>query len=304
MKHDRRRRDERIDRLDAYLGGPIATPAAARPCITGVTPCPRSRPPSRSRSSATTSRAASSRPMTPTTTHARTVMLGGIDRRPGVIVRVADADDVVRVISLARETGVPLAVRSGGHSAAAHSVIDDGIVLDLRDMHAIEIDVEGRTAWAETGAHGGRVHDRRGGARARGRVRRHRLGRPRRDHARRRDRVPGADVRPDHRLAAGGRDRDRRRPAASASTPTRTSDLFWAIRGGGGNFGVATRFQYRLHPVGQVVGRHAGPAGDRRHRGRVHRGGRGGARGARRRSRTSCRARRCRSSPRSTTASS
>ena len=74
---------------------------------------------------------------------ARTVMLGGVDRRPGVIVRVADAIDVVQVVSLARDTGVPLAVRSGGHSAAAHSVIDDGIVLDLRDMHALEIDRRG-----------------------------------------------------------------------------------------------------------------------------------------------------------------
>ena len=65
---------------------------------------------------------------------ARTVFLGGVDRRPAVIVRVANNSDVSRVIALARDTGMPLAVRSGGHSGAAHSVVDDGIVLDLGDM--------------------------------------------------------------------------------------------------------------------------------------------------------------------------
>jgi FAD/FMN-containing dehydrogenase len=62
---------------------------------------------------------------------ARTVFYGGVDRRPVVIVRVADASDVARVVSLACETGLPLAVRSGGHSTAGHSVCEGGIVLDL-----------------------------------------------------------------------------------------------------------------------------------------------------------------------------
>src|SRR4028118_440819 len=82
---------------------------------------------------------------------ARTVFYGGIDRRPAVIVRVASAADVSQVVSLARETGLELAVRSGGHSLAGYSVSDGGIVLDLSDMKALEIDVEGRTAWAQTG---------------------------------------------------------------------------------------------------------------------------------------------------------
>src|SRR5688572_16067008 len=80
---------------------------------------------------------------------ARTVFVGGIDRRPAVIARVADAADVSRVVSLASETGLELAVRSGGHSI--HCVSEGGIVLDLSDMKAMDIDVEGRTAWAETG---------------------------------------------------------------------------------------------------------------------------------------------------------
>src|SRR5919108_5114707 len=82
---------------------------------------------------------------------ARTVFPGGIDRRPALIARVADADDVSRVIALARDSGVPLSVRSGGHSPAGHGVNDDGIVLDLTDLKAFEIDPGRRTAWAETG---------------------------------------------------------------------------------------------------------------------------------------------------------
>src|SRR3990172_9477441 len=82
---------------------------------------------------------------------ARTVFLGGIDRRPAAIVRVMDAGDVARVVTLARETGLELAVRSGGHSSVGHSVSEGGIVLDLSGMKALQINVQGRTAWAETG---------------------------------------------------------------------------------------------------------------------------------------------------------
>ena len=78
---------------------------------------------------------------------ARTVFYGGIDRRPAVIIRAADANDVSHVVSLARETRLPLAVRSGGHSFAGHSVVDGGIVLDLSDLCVLDIDFVGRTAW-------------------------------------------------------------------------------------------------------------------------------------------------------------
>ncbi len=74
---------------------------------------------------------------------ARSLFYGGMDRRPAVIIRPTDAPEVAAVIELARQTGLPLAVRSGGHSAAGHSVVDDGIVLDLSCMKALELDLEG-----------------------------------------------------------------------------------------------------------------------------------------------------------------
>jgi FAD/FMN-containing dehydrogenase len=82
---------------------------------------------------------------------ARTVFYGGFDRRPAVIIRAADPSDVARVVSLAVETGLALAIRSGGHSLAGHSVCDGGIVVDLSEMKALDIDSQERTAWAETG---------------------------------------------------------------------------------------------------------------------------------------------------------
>src|SRR4029453_1747967 len=81
---------------------------------------------------------------------ARTIFYGGDDRRPALIARVADAADVSTLVRLAREGGLELAVRSGGHSVAGHSA-SDGIVLDLSEMKAIDVDVEKRTAWAQTG---------------------------------------------------------------------------------------------------------------------------------------------------------
>ena len=184
---------------------------------------------------------------------ARTVFLGGVDDRPAVIVRVADATDVATVIAVARETGLELAIRSGGHSGAGHSVCDGGIVLDLHDMKALDIDVDGRTAWAETGltaveystaaaAHGlatgfgdtGSVGI--GGITLGGGV-----GYLVRKHGLTIDDLLAAEV-----VTADGE--------LLGVDAENHPDLFWAIRGGGGNFGVATRFKFRLHEVPSVVG--------------------------------------------------
>jgi FAD/FMN-containing dehydrogenase len=184
---------------------------------------------------------------------ARTVFYGGIDRRPTLIARAKDAADVSRVVTLARESNLELAIRSGGHSSAGHSTTDGGIVLDLRDMKGLEIDVEGRTAWAETGlttgeyttavgAHGlatgsgdtGSVGI--GGITLGGGI-----GYLVHKHGLTIDDLLAAEV-----VTADG---ELLRVDAESHP-----DLFWAIRGGGGNFGVATRFQFRLHEVDQIVG--------------------------------------------------
>jgi FAD/FMN-containing dehydrogenase len=183
----------------------------------------------------------------------RTPFYGGIDRRPAVIVRAADADDISRVIALARETGLELAIRSGGHSIPGHSTTEGGIVLDLGDLDGLEIDVEGRTAWVGGGVTTGRYTGAAaeqglatpfgdtgsvgiGGLTLGGGI-----GFLVRKHGLTIDDLLAAEV-----VTADGQlvrvDED--------SHP----DLFWAIRGGGGNFGVATRFQLRLHELNGIVG--------------------------------------------------
>ncbi len=154
---------------------------------------------------------------------ARTVFLGGIDRRPSVIVRVANAGDVSHVVRLANETGLELAVRSGGHSSAGHGVTEGGIVLDLGDMRALEFDGR-RTAWAETGLTAGEyttaagAHGLATGFGDTGSVG---VGR---HHARRRHRLPRPQVRPHDRRPARRRGRDGRRaaPARRRREPSRS----------------------------------------------------------------------------------
>ena len=155
---------------------------------------------------------------------ARTVVAGGIDRRPAVIVRVADVEDVATVIALARRDRP----RAGGPQRRpqrrGHCVTEGGIVLDLSDMKA--------TRHRRPRPHGvgrdrpdrGRVFDRRRGARARHRLRRHGFRRDRRDHARRRRRLPRPQVRADDRRPPRRRDRHGRWRAAPRrrrrTTPT------------------------------------------------------------------------------------
>jgi FAD/FMN-containing dehydrogenase len=184
---------------------------------------------------------------------ARTVVHGGVDRRPAAIVRVADADEVARVVSLARETGLELAVRSGGHSSAGHSVTEGGILLDLSLMKALEINPDRQVVWAETGLTAGEVtsatgaHDLAVGFGDTGSVGIGGLtlgggiGLLVRKHGLTIDDLLAAEI-----VTADGR----RLVADEDHYP----DLFWALRGGGGNFGVATRFQFRLHPVDTVTG--------------------------------------------------
>jgi len=184
---------------------------------------------------------------------ARRVVFTGFDRRPSAIVRVADAGDVSRVVKLARETGAELAVRSGGHSRAGHGTSDGGIVLDLAGMNAFEIDGDGRTAWTQTGITAGDYTAAAGehglatgfgdaptvgvgGLTLGGGV-----GFLTRKHGLTIDDLLAAEV-----VTADGE-------LLKADADTH-ADLFWALRGGGGNFGVATRLQFRLHQIDEVVG--------------------------------------------------
>jgi FAD/FMN-containing dehydrogenase len=184
---------------------------------------------------------------------ARTVFYGGFDRRPAAIARVADETDVARVVRFARETGLELAVRSGGHSTAGHCTTDGGIVLDLRDMKAFDIDVDGRTVWAQAGLTSGEFSAKAGdhglatgfgdtgsvgigGITLGGGV-----GYLVRKHGMTIDDLLAADV-----VTADGQ--------LLRLDAENHPDLFWAIRGGGGNFGVATRFRFRLHELNTVVG--------------------------------------------------
>src|SRR5439155_14932996 len=167
--------------------------------------------------------------------------------------RVADANDVSRVISLVRESGTEFVVRSGGHGVAGYALPNDGIVLDLRDMRALDIDAERRIAWAETGltaaeyttaadAHrlatgfGDTGSVGLGGLILGGGV-----GYLVRKYGLTIDDLLAAEI-----VTADG--------ALRRVDAEHDPDLFWAIRGGGGNFGVATRFKLRLHSVGTVVG--------------------------------------------------
>ena len=183
----------------------------------------------------------------------RSVMYGGIDPRPAVIVRVADAADVAAVIEVAKQTGLPLAVRSGGHSGSGHSTVDGGIVIDVRDLDELDIDPVARTAWAGSGVTAMQYttaaaeHKLATGFGDTGSVG---LG----------GLVTGAGVgylarrdglTIDNLLAAEIVTADGQLRAVDAE---HEPDLFWAIRGGGGNFGVVTRFKLRLHELDGVVG--------------------------------------------------
>jgi FAD binding domain/Berberine and berberine like len=183
----------------------------------------------------------------------RLVFAGSVDRRPAVIVRPRDASEVARVVSVARESGLDLAVRGGGHSVAGHGVCDDGIVIDLANLRGLDIDPEDRTAWAQsgltTGEYASTVAEHGlatgfgdtssvgiGGLTLGGG-----LGFLTRADGMTIDNLLGAEI-----VTADGR--------ILQVDPENHPTLFWALRGGGGNFGVVTRFRYRLRELPGIVG--------------------------------------------------
>ncbi len=183
---------------------------------------------------------------------ARAVWNAMIDRHPALIARCAGTADVRAALSWARDHGLPLAVRGGGHNIAGSALCDDGLVIDLSAMRSVHIDPQRRRAQVEGGA---TLHDFDHEAQAFG------LATPLGINST--TGVAGLalgggfgwlsrtlGLAADNLLAADMVMADGQYLHASA---TQHPDLFWAIRGGGGNFGVVTRFEFQLHPVGPEV---------------------------------------------------
>ena len=183
---------------------------------------------------------------------ARMIWNGMHDKRPALIARCLSTDDVVQAVNFARDHGLLTAIRGGGHSWPGKSVCDDGIMIDLSQMHGVNVDTERRVAGTGGGALLGNLDD---AALAHGLVTTAGVvshtgvggyttgggfGRLNRKYGLTIDNLLGAEI-----VTADGRVR-----YVSADNEP---DLFWAIRGGGGNFGVVTRFDFQLHEFDRNV---------------------------------------------------
>jgi FAD/FMN-containing dehydrogenase len=183
---------------------------------------------------------------------ARAVWNGAVDRRPKLIARCAGAADVAAAVRFARDRDLQIAVRGGGHNVAGTAVCDDGIVIDLSAMRAVSVDPAERTAQVQGGALWGDVdHETQAhGLATTGGIVSHTgvgglslgggIGWLMRKHGLAVDNLVAAEL-----VTAGG---DIVRASAHDHP-----DLFWALRGGGGNFGVVTSFRFALNPVGPTV---------------------------------------------------
>jgi FAD/FMN-containing dehydrogenase len=192
------------------------------------------------------------RPGDPGYDEARAVYNGMVDKRPALVARCAGVADVIAAVALARDRGLPLAVRCGGHNVAGKGTCDDGVVIDLSAMKGVHVDQRGRTALANAGTLWGEF-DREtqlfGLGTAGGRMTGTGVGG---------FTLGGgyAWISTKHGLAC---DNLIEAQVVTADGEVRTAsedadaDLLWALRGGGGNFGVVTSYRFRLHDLGPIV---------------------------------------------------
>jgi FAD/FMN-containing dehydrogenase len=183
---------------------------------------------------------------------ARAIWNGQVTRRPAIVARCTGTADVIEAVRFARERDLPASVRGGGHAVAGHALCDDGLVIDLSPMTAVRVDPVARTAHAQggcLGAHldreaqavglavtGGIVsHTGIGGLTLGGGI----------GHLMRAYGLAVDNLRSCHVVTAGGE--------LVVASPRHHADLYWGLRGGGGNFGIVTSFEYQLHPVGPQV---------------------------------------------------
>jgi FAD/FMN-containing dehydrogenase len=191
-------------------------------------------------------------PADPGYDHARAIWNGAIDRCPACIVRCTGVADVVAAVGFARDQELLVAVRSGGHGVGGHAVCDGGLMIDLSPMKGIRVDPAGRTARAEAGVLWGEL-DRETqlhGLATVGGIVTHTgiagltlgggIGWLMRKHGATVDNLVSVDL-----VTADGE--------VLTASEDESPDLFWGVRGGGGNFGIVTSFEYRLHPVGPIV---------------------------------------------------
>ena len=191
-------------------------------------------------------------PTSPGYDTARGIWNGTVDRHPACIARCTGVADVVAAVHFAREHDLEIAVRGGGHNVAGTAVCDDGIVIDLSAMRSVWVDPAGRTAWVQGGALWGDVdHETQAhGLATTGGIVGHTgvagltlgggIGFLMRKHGLTVDNLLAAEV-----VTAEG--------SIVRASADEHPDLFWALRGGGGNFGVVTSFRFALHPLGPTV---------------------------------------------------
>ncbi len=182
----------------------------------------------------------------------RRIRNGAIDRHPALIARCAGTDDVQTAVRFARERDLPLSVRGGGHGVAGHAVADDGVMIDLSLMKSIQVDPAAQTVRVAGGVLWGEMDQatQRFGLATTGGTISHTgvggvtlgsgLGHLMRKHGLAVDNLRAVDL-----VTADGE----RRHVDADSEP----DLFWGLRGGGGNFGIGTALEFDLHPVGPLV---------------------------------------------------